>query len=254
MSSVFITGSNRGIGLEIVKQLLAHANPPAILFATCRNPDSATELQAIAKNHSNLKIIKFDVLDCESYEGVSNKVREIVGNKGLNVLINNAGVMLDRIDKLSSVNAQHMIDVYRTNTVAPILLIKALRPLLKQAAEVNKSSPMGWSRAAIINISSGLGSVSNNDSVSNSTFGGVYAYRESKAALNMASRSIAFELGPENILVLSLHPGWVQTDMGTSAADLKTEDSVRSMLNVMYNLKPANHDTFVQWEGKTLPW
>ncbi|KAE8745905.1 hypothetical protein FOCC_FOCC007423 [Frankliniella occidentalis] len=163
-------------------------------------------------------------------------------------MINNAGINRGKKDSLSLVNAQDMIDVYRTNTVAPILLIKALRPLLKKAAEVNKSSPMGWSRAAIIDISSGLGSVSNND------FGGWFEYRESKAALNMAARSVASELGPENILVLSVHPGWVQTDMGTSAADLKVEDSVRSMLNVFYNLKPENHNTFVQWEGKTLPW
>ncbi|XP_052130469.1 C-factor [Frankliniella occidentalis] len=248
MSSVFITGSNRGIGLEIVKQLLAHANPPATLFATCRNPDSATELQALAKKYSNLKIMKLDVLDFDSYEGVAKTISEIVGNKGLNVLINNAGIIRGRKGSLSLVNAQDMIDVYCTNTVAPILLIKALRPLLKQAAEVNKSSPVGWSRAAIINISSGLGSVSSND------FGGMFEYRESKAALNMAARSTAFELGPENIVVLSVNPGWVQTDMGTRAADLKVEDSVRSMLNLFYNLKPENHNTFVQWEGKTLPW
>ncbi|XP_026285055.2 C-factor isoform X2 [Frankliniella occidentalis] len=248
MSSVFITGSNRGIGLEIVKQLLAHASPPATLFATCRNPDSATELQALAKNHSNLKIVKLDVLDFDSYEGVANMISDVVGDKGLNVLINNAGIIRGRKGSLSLVNAQDMIDVYCTNTVAPILLIKALRPLLKQAAEVNKSSTGGWSRAAIINISSSLGSVSSNE------IGGFLEYRESKAALNMAARSIALELGPENILVLSVCPGWVKTDLGGTDAVGTVEDSVKSMLNLFYNLKPENHNTFVQWEGKTVPW
>ncbi|KAK3925619.1 C-factor [Frankliniella fusca] len=248
MSSILITGSSRGIGLEFVKQLLGHANPPAILIATCRNPDKATELQALAKNNANLHILKLDVLDFDSYDSVVNKTRDIVGNKGLNVLINNAGIHRGMKNSLSLVTAKDLTDVYLTNTAAPILLIKAMRPLLKQAADVNNSAPMGLSRAAIINISSQLGSLTNNNN------GGWYEYRESKAALNMAARSLSVELGPEGILVLSVHPGWVQTDMGTSAADLKVHDSVQNMLNVFYNLKPENHGTFVQWDGKPLPW
>lgn len=70
----------------------------------------------------------------------------------------------------------------------------------------------------------------------------------------MAARSIALQFGSEGILVLSIHPGWVKTDMGTSAADLKVEDSISNMLGVFYALKPEHHGTFVQWEGKPLPW
>lgn len=247
MASVLITGSNRGIGLEFCKQLLSHSNPPVVI-ATCRNPDAAQDLQALAQNNSNLHILKLDVVDFNSYETFASKVKNIVGEKGLNVLINNAGISRGKKESLSEMNVKDMTDIYVTNTVAPVMMIKTLRPLLKQAADANKDFPMGWSRSAVINISSGLGSVSNN------TFGGFLEYRESKAALNMAERSLALELGPEGILILNIHPGWVQTDMGTSAADLTVKDSVGSMLKVLYGLKPEQHGTFVQWEGKVLPW
>lgn len=70
----------------------------------------------------------------------------------------------------------------------------------------------------------------------------------------MAARSIALELTPDNIFVLSMHPGWVQTDMGTSEATLTTEQSISGMLKIFYSMKPEQHGTFVQWDGKVLPW
>lgn len=70
----------------------------------------------------------------------------------------------------------------------------------------------------------------------------------------MSARSLAVELKPENILIYSMHPGWVQTDMGTSAAHLKVQDSVSGMLSVLYALKPEQHGCFGQWDGKVLPW
>ncbi|XP_034253205.1 C-factor-like [Thrips palmi] len=248
MSSVLITGSSRGLGLEFVKQLLAHPKAPSVLIAACRKPDNASELQSLAKAHSNLHVVQFDVNDFDSYDAFTQKVASIVGEKGLNVLINNAGIMKGKKDSLSDFNAKDMMDTLTTNYIAPVLLIKAMRPLLKLAADSNKNLPIGWSRAAAINITSYLGSLAEN------TFGTFLEYRESKAALNMAARSIAVELAPDNIFVLSMHPGWVQTDMGTSEAPLTKEDSISGMLKVFYSLKPEQHGTFVQWDGKVLPW
>lgn len=70
----------------------------------------------------------------------------------------------------------------------------------------------------------------------------------------MATRSIALELGAENIFVLNVHPGWVQTDMGTREAPLTTEQSIGGMLKIFHSLKPEQHGSFVQWDGKVLPW
>lgn len=248
MSSVLITGCSRGIGLELVSQLLAHPKAPSVLIATCRDPEKAVKLESLSKTYPNLRILKLDVIDFGSYDGFVEEVKSIVGGKGLNVLINNAGIMQDRKTSFNDCTAKSWTDHYVTNTVAPMMLSKALRPVLKLAADANKDSPIGWSRAAIINISSGLGSVGDN------TTGLWYEYRESKAALNMATRSMSYELAPENIFVLCVHPGWVQTDMGTSQAPLTTQQSVSGMLRVFYSLTPKQHGTFLDWEGKELIW
>ncbi|XP_034252969.1 C-factor-like isoform X2 [Thrips palmi] len=248
MSSVLITGCNRGLGLELVRQLLLHPQAPSVLIATCRKPEDAHALQTLAKAHSQLYVLKLEVNDFSSYDAFAQTVKSIVGDKGLNVLINNAGILLQNHSSFSNCTVESLTDTYVTNTVGPIMLVKALRPLLKLAADSNADLPMGWSRAAIINMSSGLGSVGNN------TLGSYFGYRESKAALNTATRSMSYELGPQNIFVLSMHPGWVQTDLGTSQAPLTVEQSISGMLAVFFSMKPEQHGAFLHWDGKEGIW
>jgi NAD(P)-dependent dehydrogenase (short-subunit alcohol dehydrogenase family) len=100
----------------------------------------------------------------------------------------------------------------------------------------------------IINITSGLGSIAAN------TSGGFYGYRESKAALNMFTKSLAAELGPDGFTCIVVHPGWVQTDMGGKNAAIPTHESVRGIRNVIDNLTQADTGTFWTHAGKQLPW
>ncbi|XP_021166682.2 C-factor isoform X2 [Fundulus heteroclitus] len=127
---------------------------------------------------------------------------------------------------------------------------EAFMPLLQTAA--TRSSGMGLHRAAVINMSSVLGSITLN-------FGDganfrSYAYRTSKAALNMVTRCLAADLESSGILCMSLHPGWVRTDMGGPYADLTVEESVSGILSVLFSLNEQNHGGFLDYRGENLPW
>lgn len=145
--SVLVTGSSRGIGLGIVKHFLNHKDPPQIVIASCRNPDSATELQELKKKHKNLHLLQLglslilkkncisvkilfslvshiDVAAFDSFPEVVKKVESIVGENGLNVLINNAGIgaLHRHIGSLKDMKPEHFQRVYNTNTLGPVFL------------------------------------------------------------------------------------------------------------------------------------
>lgn len=251
--SVLVTGCSRGIGLEFVRQLVSCDKPPAVVIGTCRNPDKAEELQQLAKKYSNLKIIKFDVVDYASLPRVVEEVGRAVGDGGLNLLINNAGVM-DKCPSqmfgvpLQQLEAKLFSEVLETNTTAPLMLIKELLPLLRKAA-ASSTGPMGVSRAAVINMSTILASMGS--FVGNAD---IYGYRASKTALNMLTKALSVDLGHEGLLFVALHPGWVQTDMGTSAGMMTTEQSVRDMLQLMATLTEKSNGGFLAHDGSELPW
>ena len=91
-------------------------------------------------------------------------------------------------------------------------------------------------------------------SIANNTSGGFYGYRESKAALNMLTRSLAAELGPEGFICIALHPGWVQTDMGGSKAPITVQESVHGILKVVAGLSPDDNGTFLTYAGERIAW
>ncbi|WAR07668.1 CSGA-like protein [Mya arenaria] len=197
--SVLVTGANRGIGLEFVRQFLALKTPPKFIFACCRAPDNAADLKSIAEKSPSVHVVKLD--------GARGYVESIVGADGLNLLINNAAVGVRKS------------------------LQEALLPLLKQAASLSPDAPMSCSRAAIINISTGVASISENSS------GGSYAYRPSKAALNMITTNLALELKEDGILATAVHPGWVKTEMGGPNALIDTGESITKMMSVLAKLQ-----------------
>merc|ERR1719308_807128 len=127
-------------------------SPPIHLFATYRSPSTSEELISLAKSHSTLKLIEMDVTDQSMYDKAVKKVSDVVGEDGLNLLINNAGLLPANRD-LQSVTAQDMRDAFETNCIAPLFLSKAFLPLLKKAAAVNSDAGMGVSKAAIIQMS-----------------------------------------------------------------------------------------------------
>ncbi|CAH3884142.1 unnamed protein product [Pieris brassicae] len=205
------------------------------------------ELKSFSHEHKKLHILTLDVTNYEKLDDIAMQIKNVVGDRGLNVLINNAGVTT-RFTKLNLVKADQLLENLTVNTIAPILLTKALIPLLRQAAVINSTKPLGAQKAAVINMSSILGSIAQNDQ------GGFYPYRCSKAALNAATKSMSIDLKKDEILVASIHPGWVKTDMGGKNAPLDVDTSVSGIFKTIDNLGEKDTGKFFQYDGTELPW
>ncbi|KAM4734516.1 C-signal isoform 2-T2 [Anableps anableps] len=201
----------------------------------------------IMKTLSKPYLVK-DVSSEQSISSASEEVQSIVGNSGLNCLINNAAIGFST--NISSVTPEAMMTMLQVNTIAPLFVTKAFMPLLQIAAA--SSCGMGIHKAAVINMSSVLGSITLNCG-DGANFRS-YAYRTSKAALNMVTRCLAADLESSGILCMSLHPGWVKTDMGGPHADLTVEQSVSGILNVLFSLNERDHGGFLDYRGQNLQW
>ncbi|XP_076036791.1 C-signal-like [Oratosquilla oratoria] len=254
VKNVLITGANRGIGLAMVRHLLECPTPPATLVATCRNPAKADDLQKLAESHKNLKIVKLELRNFSDYPKLVETVKSYTGSEGLNLLINNGGIMEKKPGRLFGIPLEELdVEVFRdvldVNTTGPLYLVKAFLPLLKKAAEYNKSKPVGISRAGVVNVSSIYG-----------TMGGftgnpdIYGYRASKAALNMVTKALAEDYKKDGILFVALHPGWVQTDMGSEGGHFTPAESVNLMFTALPTLTVEHSGTLVSYDGSTMEW
>lgn len=243
MANIVITGASRGLGLEFVKQLAKYSKTPNI-FALCRNPHKAEKLHSVASICSNINIIKADMVDFDGYNNVISNIQQQTNTGGVNLLINNAGMMVR--DTIRNVTEKSVVDSFELNAMAPLLFTKALLPLLKAAD--NTAFPLNTGKAAVLNISAHLGSIEEN------TNGGYLSYRISKVAINMITKSLAVELKPSRIFVMALHPGWVKTEMGGEAAPLAPEVSVNNMLNVLANAGENHRGCLFNNKGEKIPW
>ncbi|XP_062333973.1 C-signal-like [Osmerus eperlanus] len=246
--TVLVTGANRGIGLQLVKALVNGKFTPEVIIATARDPGRAGELQELASKNCSIHIVKLDVIDQQAIFQAVQCTSSLVGEKGLNCLINNAGINLR--DSLEEVTVDTMMLNYQINTVAPLMIIQAFLPLLRKAAK--QTTGFGIGRAAVVNISSCLGSIQH--TWEDGAEYRCYPYRASKAALNMVSRCVAYDLEPEGILCCSLHPGWVRTDMGGQEAPLGTTESVEGILSVLGGVDRNSNSLLLDWTGQKLPW
>ncbi|RWS05174.1 hypothetical protein B4U79_01861 [Dinothrombium tinctorium] len=237
-TSILITGANRGLGLEFVKQYAAIANVN-LIFATCRNPEKADKLQAIAKSNPKVRVLQLNVADYNQHQALTETVRSVVKDNGLNLLINNAGVYV-RGD-LERTTPEGMMESFSVNTIAPLMLTKALLPLLKE------SSSQGH-KTAIINITSKMGSIDDN------TSGSHYMYRSSKTALNMVTKGLSVDLKTFKIICIAQHPGWVQTDMGGKNAPLTESQSISAMIQTIENADESVNGKMLNYDGKVIPW
>eukprot|EP00075_Anas_platyrhynchos_P032685 XP_027321938.1 uncharacterized protein LOC101802025 isoform X4 [Anas platyrhynchos] len=252
--SVLVTGANRGIGLGLVQHLLGLPNPPEWVFAACRDPKGqrAQELQNLASKHPNLVIVPLEVTEPASIKAAAASVGERLKDSGLNLLINNAGI--GNNSSLDNVTQEDLAQMYATNTIGPLLSSQAFLPLLKKAAQGSPGSGLSCSKAAIINMSSYAGSIQD---VYVWEYGQAISYRCSKAALNMLTKCQSLGYREHGILCAAFHPGWVITDMGGTIEDktrVTVDVSVRGMLKVMSSLSEKDTGTFLDWEGKVLPW
>ena len=230
-----VTGANRGLGLEFVRQLLARGHR---VVATCRHPGRATALNALAGEHpGRLRVLPLDVSDARSRAELVRELPLLAGDDGpvrLDLLVNNAGV-LHSGERFGSVAEANLEDSLRTNAIGPFLLAQALAPLLADGARV-------------ANLSSQLGSIGRV-----SRFG-TPTYAISKAAQNMATAQLAQALAPRGIVVVALHPGWVRTEMGGEGAEVAPEDAARGLLDVIEGLGEGDNGRFLDWRGQPLPW
>lgn len=227
--SVLITGCNRGIGLEFVKQFLQLSDPPKYLFACCRNPEAAKDLNEIAKSNASVNVVELDVVKQETIDKAKTFVESRVKDEGLNLLINNSGRLCR--GGIEEVTREEMALHYEVNAIGPLMVAKTFLPLLKQAASQHQEEPMSCNKAAIINISTGVASISENSS------GGNYAYRASKAAQNMITTNLSLDLKADGILCTAVHPGWVKTKMGGPNALISAEESLKGVMSVLAKLK-----------------
>lgn len=243
---MLITGSNRGIGLEFVKQFAQlHPDPPKHVFAGCRSPDSAKDLIELQKKYKNITIVKIDLDKEMTFAEAVKVVTDKVGEEGLNLLINNAGV--GSLNGIDEVTVDEMIQSYKVNAVGPLMVVKAFLPLLRKAG--SGAGEMSCYKSAVINISTGMASIAENDT------GGMYSYRSSKAGLNMITKNLSLDLKKDGILVTAIHPGWVKTDMGGPRATTKPEDSIKALLKIMDSLNGEQFTgKFYHFSGREMAW
>ncbi|XP_041633989.1 C-factor-like [Cheilinus undulatus] len=251
--SVLITGANRGLGLEMVKQMLDGPTPVGKLFACCRDPDGpkAEALRKLAAKHPNIiHMIRMDVSDLCSIKESVQQVLSVVGKEGLNLLINNAGILTKFT--LQDSTQEDMQNVFNTNVIGPMNILKEFLPLLKDAAKASKIPGMSCKKAAAVSISSCLGSMEMVP-LTYAVFTAI-SYRVSKAGLNMLSLCAAEELKEDGILFSLLHPGWVRTDMGGEDGEIDVTESVEGMLRVLASLTEKQNGAFLDYKGDTVPW
>ena len=230
MSTTYlITGANRGIGLELSKNVLSAGDR---LIAICRQPDTATELQTLVKkSDGRAQIFGADVSQAATLDDLAQRL-----DATIDVLVCNAGVMSARGSLTDPQNTVDSVStVLMTNIAGPFFTARAFVKNLKQSKQP---------RIAI--ISSYMGSQQH-------TGAGAYFYRASKAGANNIMVTLANELKAQGIAVASYHPGWVQTDMGGSAADISVSVSATGLIKRFRELDLAKTGRFCNYDGSDLP-
>lgn len=222
MKTALVTGANRGIGLELTRQLLDSGYD---VHATYRsNKGGLVEIE-----NSALSIHQMDVRNKDQIVSVIQTI------DSLDLLINNAGIGDGHWQSISEIDMEQALDVLNVNAVSPVLVTQqALAKLSKQSKVVMMSSLMG--------------------SISDCHSGRSYAYRASKTALNMFSMAMKNELEQIGVSLLILHPGWVETDMGGPNAPLSTGESVRGIMERIKEQDMSASGRYVEFDGSPIQW
>jgi NAD(P)-dependent dehydrogenase (short-subunit alcohol dehydrogenase family) len=228
MTTVLITGANRGIGFEFVRQ---YSEEGADVIACCRAPDKADALQALAKA-KEIEVLPLDVTEPKSVEAL----KAALAGRPIDILINNAGVGGPRREPKDSIDFAGWVSTFKTNSIAPMLVAQALHGNLK-AGKLKK----------LVTITSMMGSISGHG-------GGAYAYRASKAAVNSVMHGLSREWVKDGIVVGIFHPGWVRTDMGGAGAPVSPQDSVKGLRAQIAKLGKATSGEYRDYAGHEIAW
>lgn len=230
MTTVLITGANRGIGFALARQYAAEGTE---VIACCRDPAGATTLKNLAaESGGHVRIIQLDVAD----EASTAALKRALGDQPIDILINNAGIFGPAGQSADRIEAEGWMTTMLVNALAPLLIAQALHDNLKRGSEKK-----------LVAISSELGSTS-------SAGGDNYAYRASKAALNNGMRGLSRDWASEGILVGILDPGWVRTEMGGEVALISPEESARGIISRITQLTPTTSGAFQDYRGSAIRW
>ena len=222
MPTILITGANRGLGQEFVRQYKADGWR---VIATVRDLSKGRDA-----SEAGGEVHLCDVADAEQ---ISRLAKGLAGVE-LDAVLCNAGIYGTHQD-LGDINPEEFLRVVRVNTIAPLLLAEALADRLV-------------GRKIFAAMSSMMGSVADN------TSGGSYAYRTSKAGLNMVIKGLSVNLKDKGIVTVALSPGWVRTDMGGASAPLEAPIAVAGMRKVLNDLIPEDTGKFFHYDGSVVPW
>jgi len=216
--TAIVTGGNRGLGLEIARQLLAH---DVFVVIGARDPVKGAEaVRSLGGESADVATFVLDVNDTRSCQRFAEHVVKKHGAPG--ILVNNAGVYPESTDA-------HVVDTptsvwretFEVNALAPLVMAEAFVPHIARSADKK-----------LVAVSSQLGSITNNN-------GGMYAYRASKTALNMEWRSLSLDTAGRGLICIVLHPGWVQTDMGGPGAPVSIEQSITGVRRELSHRRPS---------------
>lgn len=227
-----VTGANRGLGLELVRQLLGrHCH----VIAACRQPGKATALTTLAGDHpGRLHVLPLDIADPRSRAALVRELPLVTDEEPLHLLVNNAGVLRggERFGQVAPVDLDAS---FHTNAAGPFLLTQALAPRLAEGG-------------VVANISSEVGSIGLRQEFRTPS------YAIGKAAQNMATSLLSQAFAAQGVVVVALHPGWVRTDMGGTGADIDAATSVAGMRRVLAAANASHNGKFLNYGGEQLSW
>jgi NAD(P)-dependent dehydrogenase (short-subunit alcohol dehydrogenase family) len=219
-----VTGAGRGIGLSLVHTLDKRGSR---VIAGVRRPG-----EAVSRLPERARVEALDVADAASVEAFARRLE----GTPVDALVNNAGIGGEEED-LERLDVEGLLDYFRVNSLGPLRLVRALLPLLRKGR-----------RKLVVNVTSRMGSLAQNEG------GGYYGYRSSKAALNMITRNLALELGPEGFTCVAVHPGWVRTRMGGPGAPLSPRESAVKLVDRVAGLGGGDNGGFLSTDGTRIPW
>jgi NAD(P)-dependent dehydrogenase (short-subunit alcohol dehydrogenase family) len=231
MSTVVITGANRGVGLALSRLYTQRGDH---VIAACRTPSAAADLHA-----TGAEVVALDVGEPASIESFA----AVVGDRPVDVLINNAGIdaravgASDALRGALDLTVDEFQAVMNVNVVGPLLMVQGLAANLRAA------------RGKVVNISSQVGSIAVAEKIGKDA-----AYTTSKAALNMLTVKQSQVLSPDGVAVIAMHPGWVRSEMGGPTADLDPAESASSIVAVIDGLTVNQTGSFLRWDGSVHPW
>jgi NAD(P)-dependent dehydrogenase (short-subunit alcohol dehydrogenase family) len=237
-----VTGGARGLGLEFCRQL---GDRGCTVILTARNEEQGIDAaKALKAEGYDVHFRQLNIEQEEEMAALAQACQQDFGE--LDLLVNNAGINSKSSGseatflknfKLSELDPKEVLHMMHINAVAPILMVKHFLALMKKSRNPK-----------VVSISSWLGSLAEKQN------GGNYSYCASKAALNMLSRAMAFDVVRDGVTAIVVNPGWVRTDMGGSRAKLSPADSVKGILDVVDGISPRDAGKFYQWDGSEHPW